>query len=406
MTATKETFHPNYKTADDAALLQPPAAPPLTELKMFTCSYNAQLQNLCIGFVELSHIIVANLRGATVAFNSNFAHGCVPGYEYLVKRPKPAVVHTAPSRTRPRKVQGDGTCFNSAVGPILSIEHPGVAPDKVYKVRCFPTTGETQIPGVLCADLSDGRAVLRAFVDYLNELKVGTRDARGEPLPVEIIAEQPKMLDYKFRITRSTPRMLINLQALIEYMNLLEATRAVAAAPLTSEQAARFSAWPAIVLPPFPIRETKPPTDDVKVSFRFWEAARAPRVNVFQEGKINILGAASAESADRIYEFFVRLFTENWAALICLRPRSDAERRRVARVAAPPAAPAKAEPLARLAELDAILNSLLGLDDGTPTESIESVELAPVELAPEEPPESEFKGADALAIMASFSDWE
>jgi hypothetical protein len=337
--ANAETFHPGYKLADDAVLLRQPADTPLTALKLFVCMYVAQLEGPRIGFVELSRIIVANLRGAVVVLNSNFDHGCQPGYEFLVKRPKPPVVRAAPARARPRKVQGDGTCFNSAVEPILSIEHPDVDPAKVYKVKYFPTTGETQVPGVLCADLSDGAAVLRAFVSYLNELGLGAADAHGQRPVFRTILEQPKMLNYKFRIIRSTPRMLIDLQALTAYMSALEATRMAGAGPCSEAHAGRFAAWPAAILPPFPIRETKPPTDDVKVSFRFRGETRSPRINVFQEGKINILGADTVEVAYRIYDFFVRLFSANWVALICLRPRSDAERRRAALPRAAPAPP-------------------------------------------------------------------
>lgn len=334
-----ETFYPGYKLADDAVLLRPPVDTPLTALKMFVCMYVAQLEGPRIGFVELSQIIVANLRGAVVALNNNFNHGCQPGYEHLVKHPKPPAVRLAPARGRPRKIQGDGTCFNSAVEPILSIDHPGVDPAKVYMVKYFPTTGQTQVPGVLCPDLSDGAAVLRTLVTYLNELGLGAADAHGQRPVFRTVLEQPKMLNYKFRIVRSTPRMLINLQALTVYMSALEGARLAGAGPCSEVQAARFAAWPAIVLPPYPIRETKPPTDDVKVSFRFRGETRSPRINVFQEGKINILGADTVQAADLIYEFFMRLFSANWAALICLRPRSDAERRRAAAPRPPPPVP-------------------------------------------------------------------
>jgi hypothetical protein len=94
------------------------------------------------------------------------------------------------------------------------------------------------------------------------------------------------------------------------------------------------------VPPPFIIRETKPPTDDVKMSFRFTGKDRFPRVNVFQEGKINILGADTFIAAEKIYHYFEQLFTANWPALVCLQPRRDNERRELTSALRAPPTPA------------------------------------------------------------------
>jgi hypothetical protein len=365
MAGAKEVYCiPDHRLQDDSALLALPPQGPLTALTLFVCTYVAKLGNLHIGFVELTAIMCVNPHGPLVAINSNFGHACQPGNEHLLKTPKPPPERRAPMRGRARKGQGDTTCFNSAVEPILAIDHPGINDDKIYKVKCFPTTGETQVPGVICPDLSDGRAVLDSFVAYLNTLGVG-----DSGLEVTIVSQQPKMMNYKFRVLRSSPRILVNLHAFAMYMQILELTKATAETPLTEAQAARFAGWPVVVLPPYPVRETKPPTDDVKVSFRFRGADRAPRINVFQEGKINILGADSAESAQNIYEFFVRLFTENWTKLICLQPRRDLERRQAARAAAAPiAAPARPPPASLSdAEVDAVLAVLLGAENPEPS---------------------------------------
>ena len=356
MAGGKEVHYaPDHRLQDDSALLALPPQGPLSALTLFVCTYVAKLGNLHIGFVELTAIMCADPHGPLVAINSNFGHACQPGYEHLLKAPKPPPERRVPARGRARKGQGDTTCFNSAVEPILAIDHPGISDDKIYKVKCFPTTGETQVPGVISPDLSDGRAVLDAFVVYLNELGVG--DAG---LEVAIVSQQPKMMNYKYRVLRTSPRILVNLHAFATYMQILEATKATEGTPLTEALAARFAGWAAIILPPYPVRETKPPTDDVKVSFRFRGADRAPRINVFQEGKINILGADSAESARNIYDFFVQLFTDNWSKLICLQPRRDLERRQAAR-AAPPAPPPGPPPASLTdAEVEALLEDLLG----------------------------------------------
>ena len=341
----KEVYLPDYKLLDDKILLELPKKTACSPISLFVCTYIAKLSNICIPTIKLTEIMCKDPRGVLVAFNSNYGHACQPGYEHLLKFKKPVKV---PKRGKIRKVQGDGTCFNSAIEPILFIEHPGISPEKIYKVKCFPTTGETQIPGVICPDLSDGHAVLVAFVDYLNDLNVSSH---AEDVPqIAIIHEQPKMLNYKFRVNRNSPRILINLHVLALYMNKLEIIKGIDCTPLTDIQQDCFEGWPVILLPPYLVRETKPPTDDVKVSFRFKCADRSPRINIFQEGKINILGADSNESALKIYAFFVQLFTANWAMFVCLQPRSDFERRNAA-------AKLISEPVQKLNDSD--LDSLL-----------------------------------------------
>jgi hypothetical protein len=339
----KEAYLPNHKNLDDEILLEPPEVR-FTELTLFVCTYVAKLGNLHMDFVELSHLLCENPHGALLAVNSNFGHACQPGHENLLKLPKPqpepfvnGQTPYVPSRSRPRKVQGDGTSFNSAVEPIVWIDYPGLKgkDGNRYKIKCFPTTGETQVPGVVCADLSDGSAVLEAYVGYLNELGVGDRlpdsDLRA---PVKVDYEGPNMMNYKWRLVRNSPRILINTAALAEYLVALETERLIEGKKARRAQLARFAGWPHVLLPPFPVRETKPPTDDVKVSFRFQCGERAPRVNVFQEGKMNILGANSVQTAQQIYDFFVRLFETNWSRLVCLQPRQDLERKQRATQAA------------------------------------------------------------------------
>lgn len=329
-----EGFLPGYEGLADSIISECPECP-FTPLSMFVCTYVGCVSNLRMSPQDLSVLMCNSLGGPLIAFNSNYKHACQPGYEYLIKTPKTAVVSTVPSRSKPRKEQGDGTCFNSAVEPTFRIEHPDITPDKIYKVKCFPTTGETQIPGVVCSDLSDGHAVLATFVDHLNAIGAGASGPGGEVLPVAVVRESPKMLNYKFRLVRKSPRVLVNLIKLAEYLGDLES----AGVALENEKrpTERLLAWPSVVVPPYPIKETKPPTDDVKVSFRFCIGSRSPRVNVFQEGKINVLGAETSESAEGIYKFFCDMFVANWCALVALLPRRDYEPVRPKRRVAPPA---------------------------------------------------------------------
>jgi hypothetical protein len=369
-------FDPNHLQLTDAELIQTPEAP-MSDLLLFVCTYVASLSNLAMDMGELTARLCAALQaglggGTLCAVNSNFGHACWPGYEYLLKQPAAAAPAARPVRGRPRKGQGDGTGFNSAIVIVLRLA--GSGPEKLYKTKVFPSTGETQVPGVLSPDFSDGHAALELLVTLLNELGVGVAEAPADPAVapqwaqlrkaaedaalagepalladyarrlgahaaaappgqrrrIAIARESPKMLNYKFRIVRRSPRILINLVAFATYLIGLETGAA------------------AQVRPPYPIRETTPPLDDVKVSFRFNCGARQPRVNVFQGGKINILGADSVECAERIYEFFVQLFRANWGTFVCLQPRRDrpaavpAAARRKVRVAAAAVAPAAA----------------------------------------------------------------
>ena len=131
------------------------------------------------------------------------------------------------------------------------------------------------------------------------------------------------MINFKSTLIRTSPRILINLNSVARYFQLLEELQIDINSNI-EDYRHHFIAWNTLVLPPFLIRETKPP--DGKVSFKFKKIAvagkdRCPRLNIFREGKINILGADTIESATLIYEFMKKLFDENWKQFICLKPK-------------------------------------------------------------------------------------
>lgn len=281
-----------------------------SELNLFVCTYVAKLNNINIGFEQLTHILTSNLSGDILAINSNYGHASQPGYECFVKHPK--VVNndksTVYTKGRIRKIQGDGTCFNSAIEPVIRIDES--VENKVYYIKCFPTTGETQIPGVIKDNFSDGHQVLVTFINYLNNLQIGIKNEDGTHKQINIEHEGPKMLNYKFKLYRENNRILINLIKIAEYLIMLEKKE-------------DFDSWIPVELP-FVLKEIKSPVDDIKVSFRFQTSIkRAPRINIFQEGKINILGAETIESAKLIYIFLTNIFKLNWSKLINIKPEKD-----------------------------------------------------------------------------------
>jgi hypothetical protein len=278
----------------------------LSDLTLFVCTYVAKLDNLNISFEKLTDILCNNLSGNILAINSNFGHASQLGYEELIKSPKQESDKKCTIKKRTRKVQGDGTCFNSAIEPIIKLKNLNI--QKNYFIKCFPTTGETQIPGVIREDFLDGHEILTIFVDFLNDLNLGVKDENNIPKKIYIKHEGPKMLNYKFKLIRVNENILINLINVATY--LLNNTN-------------ESLDW--IYIPfPFEIKEIKLPVDDIKISFKFRTSdRRSPRINIFQEGKINILGAETVESAHIIYKFIYNMFKHNWNKLISIKPEKD-----------------------------------------------------------------------------------
>lgn len=319
-----------------------------SELKLFVCTYVAKIGNININFEQLTHILCGNLSGNILALNSNYGHSAQPGYEYYMKHQNTSA-SSSNAKGRTRKIQGDGTCFNSAIEPVIKLDES--REDKVYFIKCFPTTGETQIPGVINDDYSDGHNVLVTFIDYLNGLQLGIQQD-GIIQQIYIEHEGPKMLNYKFKLNRESDRILINLIKLAEYLTTVErhmhsnsfdpsdcadtCTDGVDNSAIVDSSNGRVNSNVngtviygdlCLIKFPFPIKEIKSPVDDIKVSFRFQTSVkRAPRINIFQEGKINILGAESESSAIAIYEFLRDTFKHNWHKLINIKPEKDALR--------------------------------------------------------------------------------
>ena len=319
----------------------------LSDKEMFVCSYFAELGNLHGCLVDFTRRLCANPHGCLVAVNSNFGHAAQPGFEQYLKVPRaPDAPEDLRTRGRVRKVVGDRTCFYSAIELVIRTGGADIPEGKVYFIKCFPATGRTQIPGVILNDLSDGHIVLAAFVDYLNEMRLGDAapaDALagalagaalgaapadactcgkvhgvGAALPVVITNETPVMLNYKFMVTLARANalvpLIIDLHQLALYL-------------CAFERHAELEDWVPVV-PPFQIHETKTPVDDVKVSFlvSFPGSARRPRVKFFHSGKVNILGAKTEEMAQAIHEFFRGLFVANWPRLVSRLPQRDTDR--------------------------------------------------------------------------------
>ena len=303
--------------------------PSFEPLKMFVATLEAQLTNLHLEIDEAIEWMEPS--GPVLAINCNYGHKSKAGWEKYKKLERKKKKDT--NGGRERKMQGDGTCFNSALEPVVQIGDL-VPDDKFYYMKCFTSTGQTQVPGTLMPDLSDGRAALQAWVDFLNESSAGDPDGQGGSKKIEVKWSQANMINFKSQVRRTSPRVLLNLHDLARYLQQLEDR--VIVAGKTSHAGMQFVAkflpeGTTLVAPPFQICETKPPIEDVKLSFRIAFPDRKVRVNIFQRCKINILGADSLETGQTIYDWLRTLFETNWSCFVRLQPRRDSERFKVVR---------------------------------------------------------------------------
>jgi hypothetical protein len=329
--------------------------PPFTPVKMFTCTYEVRLENLEMALSLFTERLEPS--GPVKAINSNYGHKAQPGFERFLKRPKAAKPpprrrrvpgarapdgKLAPTTTRPRKPQGDGSCFNSALEATIIVGRadgppPAVAamlaenPCKYYAVKSFPTTGKTQVPGVLCPDLADGPFVANLWARFLTAEGVG----REPGAPITVAEERPILVNFKFHLLRSSDRVLLKLARIVAHLKEAKAAAERAAAGPPAEEGGAGGRARALLLP-YGIREIKGPQDSQNLSFKFvcpdrgGGLTKKVRVNIFFRGKVNVLGAYDFETPRRIHAFLCDLFDENWPHFVGQKPLPDRARRAAA----------------------------------------------------------------------------
>lgn len=301
-------YLPNYKLLPDEVLIRKPInfISPLS--KPTTINYSMKgFKFTMLNFQQLSqaihdYIVTQNDAGAdytvednqakVIVLNSNFHNVAISGFESYVKHESDKVRKTT------RSVQGNGTSFNSAVELIVLTKIPGRV-IRAYKTKCFPQTGLIQIPGVLCLDLSDGRLVVNAIINMVNQIY------DTQILFTDNITEQIDLMNFKFHICTTTPRMIPNMRKLSKLV--LETAPAHGSIISTSrvEFECQFT---------FKIKFS----DEKGVTVKF-----------FNSGKINILGAKAVSDAEHIHEYITTLFDKHWDDLIAIVPNTDADEAKV-----------------------------------------------------------------------------
>ena len=148
-----EHFVDNHQHLSDEILGECPDEI-LSPNHMFVCTFEARIGGINLSIIDFIDQITPS--GTIKAINCNFGHKAQDDYEQylkLVRKEKRRRANPYQTETKTRKLQGDGTCFNSTVEPVIIFDDN---PNKVYKVKCFTSTGVIQVPGVINHDLSDG----------------------------------------------------------------------------------------------------------------------------------------------------------------------------------------------------------------------------------------------------------
>ena len=254
-----------------------------TDLHMFICTYTINLSGMKEKFdKDLMDKLIP--EGKVVAINSNFGHKCLPGFEHCIKTVEAKEAKKAKRKKKAgevikkeRKYQGDGTCFSHAMEPIIQLG------DRLYKARCFTASGDTQIPGIVCQDFSDGRQVANIFVDYINRTRIFKEK-------VAIIKEIFTLRDYNFEMKDVPSNLLIKSKNVAKFF-----TNLITNPDKESE---------------LKVTQVNYSNDDNKLSITFEKLNIDPNMKngmllkVFPRGKMNILGVKQQEEVRNFINMF------------------------------------------------------------------------------------------------------
>lgn len=260
----------------------------IKNLELFSCTLEGILNNLKMPINEFYNKLV--LDNIVVAVNYNFGNKALKGFERFIKS-------AVKKKTRYRQVQGSGKCFNSAVEPVI------IYKDNPYFIKCFSTTGNTQIPGVLYTDMRDGIQVLHLWVDYLNKQNI-------TDIPITIGTMSSLMKNYKCKVDIDVHTEVIDLCWLHGYLQDIKNNCRKNITDTSIE----------LIKPPYTICISRDTLKSSTLIFKFVSPVAHikkkiisvfPKINIhmFLSGKINILGRTSHEMVLTIINYLNILFT-------------------------------------------------------------------------------------------------
>ena len=279
-----------------------------------------------VRFHEANFINELNADEDIVQIKCNFGKKIYEGYIEPVKIKRTNRGRKKKEKKKKqRKIQGDGTCFNSQITFVVRSQEQkllekkvadgvdGIEDEliKVYKFKVF-RPGKIQLPGVKPKSLSDVIVCADKIVDLLNlHLHPGIED---DSRICKLININPVMKNYKFFV-KIEVNQLIDLDLL---KKILLAERLL---QFQQEDEVENNLYYHSAMPHPSIFDVKYTREETKLSIKFHtpilgKIKKRTRVNIFMRGKINLLGAFDEDITRQIYEYLLDLFELNYCDLI------------------------------------------------------------------------------------------
>lgn len=249
------------------------------------------------------------LKSKIMVINSNYVNYALEGFEEYVKLPDD-------TKHRVRKHQGNGTSFNSCIELITVLN------DHIYKLKCFPKTGCTQITHVLHLDMHDGDEIIADLIEEFKLINTFAQAPNPEPgKQIITLSKEIDLINYKCSIVKSCERIIVNIFELSQIL----------------EEYTTFIPECTIFCPELTAND-----NTLSFKVKFDDACKGKKkevtVKIHQSGKIGITGSKSIQHSEIIYEFLKLFIRDNWVKIITIIPRTDIDQMKVeqekARIAA------------------------------------------------------------------------
>ena len=213
--------------------------------------------------------------------------------------PKRAVAKKTKPKKK-RKFQGSGKCFNSQITFYVRIMKNNIPEQYGFKVF---RTGKLQLPGAKINSIKDIISSIKHIVDILNAALHPDETDINKMISLEYVT--PSMKNYKF-IIQMDPMYMLNLNQLIKI--ILDKKKNY------NKETCKYPA----------ITDAKYSGEDTKLYVNFMKpnSDKPIRVNIFNRGRVNILGGTNDKTTKHIFRFLQGIFVEHKKDLI-VNPRAQ-----------------------------------------------------------------------------------
>lgn len=201
--------------------------------------------------------------------------------------PKRAVAKKVKPKKK-RKFQGSGKCFNSQITFYIRILNNNIAEQYGFKVF---RTGKLQLPGAKISSIKNIIASIKHIVDILNSALHPDEADINKMISLEYVT--PSMKNYKFTI-QMDPNCILSLAQLIKI--ILEKKK---------DYNKDTCKYPQIIDAKYSGEDTK-----LYINFMKPKSDKPIRVNIFNRGRVNILGGTDDKTTKHIFRFLQNIFVE------------------------------------------------------------------------------------------------